>query len=100
VIYTPPVGQDLLRVKLANWERYLHEQRDIDPLIRMAVGHYQFEAIHPFTDRNGRTGGILNNLFLIQEQLLTLLIIYLSRHIIKNKAGYYRLLLDITRNQA
>ena len=100
VIYTPPVGEDLLRIKLANWERYLHEQRDIDPLIRMAVGHYQFEAIHPFTDGNGRTGRILNSLYLIQEELLTLPILYLSRHIIKNKAEYYRLLLDITRSQA
>ena len=100
VIYTPPAGEDLLRTKLANWERYLHEQRDIDPLIRMAVGHYQFEAIHPFTDGNGRTGRILNSLFLIQEDLLTLPILYLSRHIIKNKAEYYRLLLDITRSQA
>jgi Fic family protein len=100
VIYTPPVGEDLLRTKLANWERYLHEQRDIDPLIRMAIGHYQFEAIHPFTDGNGRTGRILNSLFLIQEDLLTLPILYLSRHIIKNKAEYYRLLLEITRSQA
>ena len=100
VIYTPPVGEDLLRTKLANWERYLHEQRDIDPLIRMAIGHYQFEAIHPFTDGNGRTGRILNSLFLIQEDLLTLPILYLSRHIIKNRADYYRLLLDITRSQA
>ena len=100
VIYTPPVGEDLLRTKLSNWERYLHEERDIDPLIRMAVGHYQFEAIHPFTDGNGRTGRILNSLFLIQEDLLTLPILYLSRHIIKNKAEYYRLLLDITRSQA
>lgn len=100
VIYTPPVGEDLLRSKLANWERYLHEERDVDPLIRMAVGHYQFEAIHPFTDGNGRTGRILNSLFLIQEELLTLPILYLSRYIIKNRAEYYRLLLDVTRNQA
>ena len=100
VIYTPPVGEDLLRTKLANWERYLHNERDIDPLIRMAVGHYQFEAIHPFTDGNGRTGRILNSLFLIQEDLLTLPILYLSRHIIKTKAQYYRLLLEVTRTQA
>jgi Fic family protein len=100
VIYTPPVGEDLLRSKLANWERYLHEERDVDPLIRMAVGHYQFEAIHPFTDGNGRTGRILNSLFLIQEELLTLPILYLSRYIIRNRAEYYRLLLDVTRNQA
>ena len=100
VIYTPPVGEDLLRTKLANWERYLHEERDIDPLIRMAVGHYQFEAIHPFTDGNGRTGRILNSLFLIQQDLLTLPILYLSRYLIKNKSEYYRLLLDVTRSQA
>ena len=100
VIYTPPVGEDLLRTKLSNWERCLHEERDIDPLIRMAVGHYQFEAIHPFTDGNGRTGRILNSLFLIQEDLLTLPILYLSRYIIKNKSEYYRLLLDVTRSQA
>jgi Fic family protein len=100
VIYTPPVGEDLLRSKLANWERFLHEARDVDPLIRMAVGHYQFEAIHPFTDGNGRTGRILNSLFMIQEDLLTLPILYLSRHIIRNKAEYYRLLLEVTRSQA
>ena len=100
VIYTPPVGEDLLRSKLANWERYLHEARDVDPLIRMAVGHYQFEAIHPFTDGNGRTGRVINSLYLIQEELLTLPILYLSRFIIRHKAEYYRLLLDLTRNQA
>lgn len=100
VIYTPPVGEELLRTKLANWERYLHEARDIDPLIRMAAGHYQFEAIHPFTDGNGRTGRVLNSLFLIREELLTLPILYLSRHIIRNKADYYRLLFDVTRHQA
>ena len=100
VIYTPPVGEDVLRSKLANWERYLHEAREVDPLIRMAVGHYQFEAIHPFTDGNGRTGRVLNSLYLIQEDLLTLPILYLSRYIIKHKAEYYRLLLDVTRNQA
>lgn len=99
VIYTPPVGEDVLRTKLANWERYLHEARDVDPLIRMAAGHYQFEAIHPFTDGNGRTGRVLNSLYLIQEELLTLPILYLSRYIIKHKADYYRLLLDVTRDQ-
>ena len=100
IIYTPPAGEDLLRAKLANWEHYLHEAHDIDPLIRMAVGHYQFEAIHPFTDGNGRTGRVLNSLYLIQEDLLTLPILYLSRYIIRNKADYYRLLLDVTRNAA
>lgn len=98
-IYTPPEGETLLRDLLANWERYLHNETELDPLIRMAVGHYQFEAIHPFTDGNGRTGRVLNSLFLIQENLLTLPILYLSRYIIQNKADYYRLLLQVTRDQ-
>ena len=100
VIYTPPEGEQLLRDKLGNWERFLHNETDIDPLVRMAVGHYQFEAIHPFTDGNGRTGRIVNSLLLIQEDLLTLPILYLSRYIIQNKTDYYRLLLQVTREQA
>ena len=83
-IYTPPEGEALIRDKLANWERFLHEATDIDPLVRMAIGHYQFEAIHPFIDGNGRTGRVLN-------------LLYLSRAIIQNKADYYRLLLGVTR---
>ena len=100
LIYTPPVGEALLRDLLADWERFLHGATDLDPLVRMAVAHYQFEAIHPFTDGNGRTGRVLNSLFLIQENLLTLPILYLSRHIIREKADYYRLLLQVTREQA
>jgi len=96
VIYTPPEGEDLLRNKLANWEMFLHEQTDVDPLVRLAVAHYQFEAIHPFIDGNGRTGRILNILFLIHEDLLTLPILYLSRYIIQNKSDYYRLLFNVT----
>ena len=98
VIYTPPVGEDHLRSLLGNWERFIHESRELDPLIRMAAMHYQFEAIHPFTDGNGRTGRIINSLFLIQEDLLTLPILYLSRYIIQNREGYYRLLLNVTRD--
>ena len=97
VIYTPPEGEALLRDKLANWERFLHNETDLDPLIRMAIGHYQFEAIHPFTDGNGRTGRILNILYLIQEGLLGLPILYLSRFVIANKNDYYARLLDVTR---
>ena len=97
VIYTPPEGEACLRELLANWERFLHNQTDLDPLVRMAVGHYQFEAIHPFSDGNGRTGRVLNILYLIQTELLALPILYLSRHIIAHKADYYRLLLDTTR---
>ena len=99
VIYTPPVGEDLLRTKLANWEKFLHEATEYDPLVRLAIAHYQFEAIHPFTDGNGRTGRVLNSLFLIQEKLLTLPILYLSRYIILHKDNYYRLLLNVTREQ-
>lgn len=97
VIYTPPVGEALLREKLANWERFIHNQTDIDPLIRMTVAHYQFEAIHPFLDGNGRTGRILNQLMLVEQGLLDLPVLYLSRYIIRNKADYYRLLLGVTR---
>lgn len=100
VVYTPPEGERRLRGLLANWERFLHEEESIDPLIRMAVAHYQFEAIHPFTDGNGRTGRVLNSLFLVEKGLLTLPILYLSRYIIAHKADYYRLLLDVTRKDA
>ena len=100
IIYTPPEGEDRLRELLANWERYLHDTADTDPLIRMAVCHYQFEAIHPFSDGNGRTGRIINILYLIERDLLTLPILYLSRHIIARKADYYRLLLEVTRSGA
>jgi Fic family protein len=96
VIYTPPEGETLLRDLLANWERFLHNEQDIDPLVRMAVGHYQFEAIHPFSDGNGRTGRVLNILYLIHEGLLNLPILYMSRFIIARKADYYRLLLETT----
>lgn len=100
IIYTPPEGEDRLRDLLANWERFLHNETDLDPLVRMAIGHYQFEAIHPFTDGNGRTGRVLNTLFLIQEGLLNLPILYLSRYIIAHRADYYRLLFDVTRDNA
>jgi Fic family protein len=66
----------------------------------MAVGHYQFEAIHPFTDGNGRTGRILNLLFMVEQDLLELPVLYLSRAIIQRKADYYRLLLAVTKAQA
>lgn len=99
VVYTPPEGEETIRGKLANWERFIHESGDLDPLIIMAAAHYQFEAIHPFTDGNGRTGRILNSLLLIEKGLLDLLILYLSRYIIENRADYYRLLLGVTERQ-
>ena len=96
MVYTPPEGESLLREKLANWERFMHDATDLDPLVRMAIGHYQFEAIHPFTDGNGRTGRVLNSLFLIEQELLTLPILYLSRFINNNSSEYYRLLQRVT----
>jgi len=97
IIYTPPVGESELRRLLANWETFLHQDDGIDPLIKMAVAHYQFEAIHPFIDGNGRTGRVLNILYLIEAGLLTLPVLYLSRFIVQNKHDYYRLLNAVTR---
>lgn len=98
VIYTPPVGADRIRDLLSNWERFVHDtESDIDPVIRMAVLHYQFEAIHPFLDGNGRTGRVLNLLMLVQAGLLAAPTLYLSRHILRTKADYYRLLAHTTR---
>ena len=85
-------------LKHAEWERFLHEEDELDPLIKMAVSHYQFEAIHPFYDGNGRTGRILNVLYLIEQKLLTLPILYLSRFIVHNKQDYYRLLNQVTQD--
>ncbi len=99
VIYTPPVGQKRLQAMLDNWADFMRESTDIDPLVRMAVQHYQFEAIHPFADGNGRTGRILNILFLVEQGLLDSPILYLSRFIISNKAAYYLLLKDVTHEQ-
>jgi Fic family protein len=99
-IYTPPEGETILRDKMANWERFLHQADEIDPLIRMAIGHYQFEAIHPFSDGNGRTGRVINILYLIEQKLLDLPILYLSRYINDNRSDYYRLLLEVTTKAA
>ena len=100
IIYTPPEGQKLLISKLDNWADFMHHSTEIDPLVRLAVQHYQFEAIHPFADGNGRTGRILNILFLVEHGLLNSPILYLSRYIIRNKGPYYELLLKVTREQA
>lgn len=95
-IYTPPVGDSLIRDKFANWETFVHENRGLDPLVVMALAHYQFEAIHPFADGNGRTGRILNVLLLVNAGVLHQPILYLSRYIIENKDAYYSLLLSVT----
>jgi Fic family protein len=100
IIYTPPEGETTIRNKLSNLEKFIHNNDDLDPLIKMAVIHYQFEAIHPFSDGNGRVGRILNILFLIQQGLLNLPILYLSRYIIGNKKDYYQGLLNVTSQNA
>ena len=106
-IYTPPEGESNLREKLANWERFCHAQKDddqhageLDPLVRMAALHYQFEAIHPFTDGNGRTGRILNLLFLVEQGLLAHPVLFLSRYILAHRPEYYAALLAVTQENA
>lgn len=98
VVYTPPEGEQRLRALLDNWADFMHNATAYDPLVRMAVGHYQFEAIHPFVDGNGRTGRILNVLFLAEQGLLELPILYLSGYINQHRSEYYRLLLSVTRD--
>jgi Fic family protein len=95
-IYTPPEGEERLRQLLTNWQNYLHQKDGIDPLIKLAVQHYQFEAIHPFPDGNGRTGRIINLLYLVERGLLDTPILYLSGYIIEHKAQYYEKLLKVS----
>ncbi len=100
VIYTPPVGGENIRNLLKNFEDYINSTNGIDPLIKLAVLHYQFESIHPFYDGNGRTGRIINVLYLALNELLDIPILYLSSYIIKNRPGYYRLLREVTYNKS
>lgn len=89
IIYTPPTGKNVIREKLQNLEQFINDDMSFDPLIKMALMHYQFEAIHPFSDGNGRTGRILLLLYLKMENLLDITAIYLSDYIIQNKSDYY-----------
>jgi len=100
IVYTPPVGESRIRDLLGNWERFVHEGGDLEPLVLMAVAHYQFEAIHPFLDGNGRTGRVLNTLLLVESGMLRLPILYLSHFIIRHKDEYYRRLRAVTREAA
>ena len=93
VVYTPPIGEQEIMALLSNLESYMNNDHDeIDPLIKLAVIHHQFESIHPFYDGNGRTGRIINVLYLVLKELLDSPILYLSQYIIQNKTSYYRLL--------
>lgn len=98
-IYTPPEGKDVIERHLAAWERFIYSSHGLDPLVLMALTHYQFEAIHPFYDGNGRTGRILNVLMLVQNGLIDLPILYLSGYIVRNKSEYYALLRGVTERQ-
>lgn len=100
-VYTPPRGKGVVEKKMAELLEFLNDdvKFPIDPLLKMAMTHYQFEAIHPFRDGNGRTGRILCLLYLIQKQLLDLPILYLSAYILQNKDEYYYRLNSITGTQ-
>jgi len=99
VLYTPPPATEIGKL-IANWENYIHNEEDgIDPLIKCAIAHYQFEAIHPFGDGNGRTGRILMVLYLVQAGLLNYPILFISGYINKNRSDYYRLLREVTTQE-
>jgi Fic family protein len=100
IVYLPPQDPNEILELMSNLEQFINrpELSDLDPLVKMAVIHFQFESIHPFYDGNGRTGRIINILYLILEDLQKLPILYLSSHIIRNKADYYRLLQGVREN--
>jgi Fic family protein len=100
-IYTPPQDINEINKLMTNLEKFINDPSmcDYDPIIKMAIIHYQFESIHPFYDGNGRTGRIINILYLIIENLQNIPILYLSNYIIQNKSDYYRLLQELRDNE-
>lgn len=102
VVYEPPQSFDLIQSHMSNLEKFINDNTisDLDPLIKMAIIHHQFESIHPFCDGNGRTGRIINILYLVQQNLLDLPVLYLSRYVIKHKAKYYELLQKVRDENA
>ncbi|MBI5214344.1 MAG: Fic family protein [Ignavibacteriae bacterium] len=98
ILYTPPPAQNIQGL-IGNWENFLHAEDGIDPLIKCAIAHYQFEAIHPFADGNGRTGRMLMVLSLMEQGLLSLPILYISGYINKNRGEYYTLLQGVNSHQ-
>ncbi len=101
-VYTPPQNYDDIMEYMSNLVQYINDDElsDWDPLVKMAIIHHQFESIHPFYDGNGRTGRIINILYLVKEGLLNLPILYISRYINDNKAEYYRLLQKVRTENA
>lgn len=101
VVYTPPHGRPTLIKLLDNLLQFAHEaESGLDPIIKMAIMHYQFEAIHPFPDGNGRTGRVLNILYLMQQGLLDQPVLYLSRYFLRNRRQYYAGLRGVTESDA
>lgn len=96
VVYTPPSGKGRILALLSQLCEYLYASDGTDPLVKMAAAHYQFEAIHPFPDGNGRTGRVLNILYLVDAGLLGLPVLFLSHHILRTKPDYYSRLLAVT----
>ncbi|HVT03913.1 MAG TPA: Fic family protein [Thermoanaerobaculia bacterium] len=101
-VYVPPQDASEIVALMADLERFINDPSlfDADPLIKMALIHHQFESIHPFYDGNGRSGRIVNVLYLVKEGLLEIPVLYLSRYIVRNKADYYRLLQSVRENDA
>lgn len=101
IIYTPPQDINEINRLMSNLQRFINDplMSDCDPLVKLAIIHFQFESIHPFYDGNGRTGRIINILYLVLEGLQNLPILYLSNYIIKNKPDYYRLLQQVRENE-
>lgn len=96
ILYTPPPAKEISKL-VGNWENYANDNTQVvDPLIKAAIAHYQFESIHPFNDGNGRTGRILMVLQLVRDGLLTLPVLYISGYINRNRPDYYRLLREVT----
>ncbi|MCC7301864.1 MAG: Fic family protein [Bacteroidia bacterium] len=102
IIYTPPRGKGVIEKKMKNLIQYLTDSKNdkTDPLLKMAIAHYQFEAIHPFSDGNGRTGRILNLLYLVNQELISHPVLYLSKYIIENKDEYYHHLGAVTQRNS
>lgn len=100
VVYTPPQDYETIKELMSNLELFINDDElsEFDPIVKMAIIHYQFESIHPFYDGNGRTGRIINVLYLVMKNLLDLPILYLSKYIILNKAKYYQLLQEVRNN--
>ena len=101
-VYTPPQNPDDIIALMRDLERFINDDAlfDADPLVKMALIHHQFESIHPFYDGNGRTGRIVNVLYLVKQGLLDSPVLYLSRHIVRTKAEYYRRLQDVRERDA